>query len=116
MAELSSPLQVTGLIESNCASDPNIYSIYSFKSDDMGGNEYLGFAIFYSPENDMDNEWLRDVKLLWENGTITAAGQEFLDQEWKLHSMTEYRNNKDESIRVKYSPIGKNGEIIESLS
>ena len=113
MAELSSPLQVTGLIETNCSSDPGIYSIFRFIGDDYG-TPYIGFAIFYSAENDMyNNEYLEDVQLLWERGSITPEGSEFLEEHWKYDKHNrKYVNNKDETIKAHY-PIDKKGNIIE---
>lgn len=109
MAELSSPLQVAGLIETNCASDPGIYSIYRFESAPYGETE-IGFAIFYGPENDMDNEWLMNVKLLWEAGTVTPDGTEFLKEDWKVaKDPNGYVNNKGERIKQIHL-IGKKGE------
>lgn len=113
MAELSSPLQVTGLIENNCSSDTGIFSIYRFIGDDYG-KEYIGFAIFYSVENDMDSEWLKKVKLLWENGTTTEHGTQFLDEKWKVDLKKRvYRNNKNRTIKFRYGPFDRNGEKIE---
>lgn len=113
MAELSSPLQVTGLIETNCASDTGIYSIYRFTSEDYG-REYIGYAFFYSAANDMDSKWFKNVRLLWENGTTTAHGLQFLKEDWTLDYQNRvYRNIKNETIEFGYGPFDKNGEKID---
>jgi len=112
MAELSSPLQIAGLLETKCSSDPNIYSIYSFETTDMGGSAYVGFAVFYSPANDMDSGHLKNVRLLWEKRAITSDGIKFLKENWELVGLTEYKNNKGDVIPVKFAPIGKDGRII----
>ncbi|HPQ35568.1 MAG TPA: hypothetical protein PK563_13840 [Tenuifilaceae bacterium] len=113
MAELSSPLQIMGLIETNCASDPNIVSVYKYITEDMGGNEYIGFSVFYSSSNDLNSSDFRDVKLLWQKGRITDEGIEFLEEKWELYERDEYRNKYGDTIKIVYSPIGKDGKILD---
>ena len=112
MPELSSPLQIAGLIETNCKRDKGIYSIYRFVFDDYG-NDAIGFAFFYGPENDMDGDWLQDVRPLWENGKLTAYGQQHLDEEWRIDKEAwRYKNNKNETIKFGSGPYDKNGNKV----
>lgn len=113
MGELSSPLQIAGLIETDCSSDRGIHSIFRFTGDDYG-TPYIGFALFWSPQNDMDSEWLKDVRLLWEAGSITSHGRELLAEDWQTDTKNRvYRNNKGDTIKFGVGPFGRNGEKID---
>lgn len=123
MGAISSPLQTTGLLKTNCESDKGIYSIYRFIDTDEDDRMYFG--IFYSKNNDMHQPWFKDVVLLWEKGLITDAGNEFINENWQLHSVhndngvleTSYMNKNGKIMKRRGGkPIGENGkEIPQSL-
>jgi len=104
MGAISSPLQTTGLLKTNCAGDKGIYSIYRFIDTDE--NDRMYFGIFYSKDNDMHQPWFKDVVLLWEKGKITDAGNEFINENWQLHSV------HDDNGVLEMSYINKNGTIM----
>ena len=119
MGAISSPLQAAGLLKNNCSSDPDIYAIYSFVDTDENDRTYFG--IFYSPENDLNQPWFKDVTLLWEKGQLTKAGEEFIARGWHLASVVDdngvlemlYRSNDGEEMhRRGGKPIGEDGKEI----
>jgi len=121
MADITSPTIISGFLKKKWT-DSSIYSVYSYRSipKTEDKNEELCFAIFYSPENDMNQSWMRDVRLLFENGKLTDKGKEFIKSNWRVSVVTRhdeltrtlYRNDNGDWIFWGLQPIGEDNEHI----
>ncbi|HEY9123939.1 MAG TPA: hypothetical protein VIO15_06335 [Bacteroidales bacterium] len=114
MASVSSPIAVLQLLNENI---PNVYSVYSFLTEDQGGKINLEFAYFNGPSNDLNKEWFKNVTLLKENGILTKAGEEFIKSGWHVsmvgievigsssYEATLYENNCGDGVVTTYLPM-----------
>ena len=121
MASISSPTIIKGFLN-HLWTDSSIYSIFSYRAENMGGEEELLFSFFTSPANDMNQGWMHDVRLLYEDGNITMDGEDFLKADWKVSMVsnedqprTLYEDNKGNWVVWGYPPVGDNNKPLPKV-
>jgi hypothetical protein len=101
------------------------FARFFFLTEDEGGNMNLSFAYFNASTNDLNKEWFHNVKLLKENGKLTADGEVFLNSNRHIaksgidiigsssYEATLYENDNGDGVVTTLLPMDLKDKIPE---